>query len=639
MATEEASWVDWFAGTASLLSDPAILIELASRRVLHVNQAFVERLGFAAALVVGRTPCDAGWLAADSGLNSLLESVATGPEAHEAMLRLRRNDGARLELAVRAAGIGDPCHRQAQLVVRAQASEASEASSRAEREAILLGIPVGIALTRDRHFVHVNPAFERIFGWAPGALVGLPGRAVWPSDAAYEEIGRALGPRLARGELAEHELLQMVGPDGGRRAVRLAAQALEPARGTAGGTLWICEDISERVKLAAGINEARARAESASHAKSQFLANMSHELRTPLNALLGLARLLQQETGDERRRREYVDLIAESARSLSAIVSDILDLSKIEAGHMVLEDGPLDLHALVHSVHASFGVLARARDLAFNVDIEPDVPPVVQGDRLRLRQILANFVNNALKFTSEGSVEIRVSRPDAGAIRLAVHDTGPGFDEDTRGRLFQPFTQADDSTTRRFGGTGLGLSICRELAALMGGTVGAESRVGRGSVFWAELPLPASQSAPVNSDFVGLDVGALRGLNVLVVEDNLVNMLICVALLEQRGACVSQAGDGEQALQVVRARAAQGPPIDVVLMDLQMPVMGGLEATRRLRAEFDAVAMPIIGLSAAAFTTERAEALDAGMNDFVVKPIEPLKLERAILRVAGSRRA
>jgi PAS domain S-box-containing protein len=636
MATREVPWVEWFAGTTGLLSDPAILIELASRRVVHVNPAFVERLGFAAALVVGRTPGEAGWLAADSGLDLLLEALAAGPAAHEATLRLRRHDGVRLELAVRAAAIGDPCRRHAQLVA---CSRASEAASRAEREAIFHGVPVGIALTRDRRFVHVNPAFERIFGWAPGELVGQPGRVVWPSDAAYEEIGRALGPRLARGEPAEHELLHMVWPDGGRRALRLIAQALEPARGTAGGTLWICEDISERIQLAEGINEARARAESASHAKSQFLANMSHELRTPLNALLGLARLLQQDLGDERRRREYVDLIAESARSLSAIVSDILDLSKIEAGHMVLEDGPLDLHALVHSVHASFGVLARARDLAFSVDIEHDVPPVVHGDRLRLRQILANFVNNALKFTSEGSVEIRVARPNDQVIRLSVHDTGPGFDDDMRGRLFQPFSQADDSTTRRHGGTGLGLSISRELATLMGGTVGAESRAGQGSVFWAELPLPASQSTPPNSDFVGLDVDALRGMNVLVVEDNLVNMLICVAQLEQRGASVFQAVDGEQALQLVRDRSAQGRPIDVVLMDLQMPVMGGLEATRRLRVQFDRVAMPIIGLSAAAFTTERAEALDAGMNDFVVKPIEPHKLERAILRVVGSRRA
>jgi PAS domain S-box-containing protein len=508
---------------------------------------------------------------------------------------------------------------------------------RLEHELMFKQVPVGIALTRNRTFVHTNPAFDRIFGWVPGRLAGLPGRAVWSSDELYADIGRRIGPGLARGELVELELPDMVRPDGATRALRLLAQAVEPKRGVDGGTLWICEDITGRMQLTRHLEESRNRAEQASRAKSQFLANMSHELRTPLNALLGLARLLQQGAGSRQRRREYLDLMADSAQSLSSIVSDILDLSKIEAGRLDIEVTPMDLHQLARSLHRSFSVLSRAIELDFGFHIDPGVPEVVEGDPLRVRQILANFINNALKFTTTGSVQIRIGRAAGSSVRLAVHDTGPGFDDATRQRLFLPFSQADESTTRRFGGTGLGLSICRELAALMGGAVGADSVPGQGSVFWAELPLPPSAHPPSASDFAGLDTAALGDLNVLVVEDNDVNMMICVALLEQRGAHVVQAADGALALRAVREQAAQGCAIDLVLMDLQMPVMGGLVATRLLRMEHNRFELPIIGLSAGAFSAERAEALAAGMNDFVVKPIEPRKLERAILRAVAER--
>jgi PAS domain S-box-containing protein len=635
MSASAASLIGLFASTTSLLKEAAVLIELPSRRVAHVNAVFIESLGYAAGEVIGRTPQDAGWWPDAAQMERLISDTAT-TDVVDRVMEVRGRDGGSLKSSVRAAVVrdGDPAYLQ---IVTCRSSDGRP--GRLEHEFMLKQVPVGIALTRKRRFVHANPAFERIFGWSPGRLVGQPGRVVWPSDAAYEEIGRRVGPGLERGEVVELELLDMVRSDGERRALRLLTQAVEPERGTDGGTLWICEDISERIQMTDAINESREKAESASRAKSHFLANMSHELRTPLHALLGLVRLLQQGAGDARRLREYIDLIADSAQSLSSIVSDILDLSKIEAGHLAIDVAPLNLHQLARSVHASFSVLARARELDFSVNIEPGVPAVVDGDLVRLRQILANFVNNALKFTATGSVEIRVGQADHRTIRLAVHDTGPGFAEQTRERLFLPFSQGDDSTTRRFGGTGLGLCICRELAALMGGTVGADGLPGQGSVFWAELPLPPSHALPATSDFVGLDATALTELNVLVVEDNTVNMMICAALLEQRGARVVQAVDGQQALQAVRDEADQGRAVDLVLMDLQMPVMDGLEATRRLRAQFSPVELPIIGLSAAAFTSERSEAIRAGMNDFVAKPIEPRNLERAILRAVAGQRA
>jgi PAS domain S-box-containing protein len=623
-----------FASTTSLLNEAAVLIELPSRRLVEVNRVFFETLAYAPHEVIGSTPQQGGWWPDVAVMEQFITDAAAGGVA-EHVIAVRTREGSSLRSSARATVLdasGGPSYLQLITCRRRDIGPV-----RMEHELMFKQVPVGVALTRNRTFVHTNPAFDRIFGWVPGSLAGQPGRVLWPSDEVYADIGRRIGPGLARGEPVELEFPDMVRPDGTTRALRLLAQAVEPERGADGGTLWICEDITERMQLTRRLEESRNRAEQASRAKSQFLANMSHELRTPLNALLGLARLLQQGAGSRQRRREYLDLMADSAQSLSSIVSDILDLSKIEAGRLDIEVTPMDLHHLARSLHRSFSVLSRASELDFSLHIDPGVPEVVEGDPLRVRQILANFINNALKFTATGSVQIRIECAAGSNVRLAVHDTGPGFDDATRQRLFLPFSQADESTTRRFGGTGLGLSICRELAALMGGAVGADSVPGQGSVFWAELPLPPSAHQPSASDFAGLDTAALGDLNVLVVEDNDVNMMICVALLEQRGARVVQAADGRLALQAVREHAAQGRAIDLVLMDLQMPVMGGLEATRLLRVEYKRFELPIIGLSAAAFASERAEALAAGMNDFVVKPIEPHKLERAIIRAASER--
>ncbi|MBX3601260.1 MAG: response regulator [Rubrivivax sp.] len=623
-----------FASTTSLLKEAAVLIELPSRRLVHVNGVFFDTLAYAPQEVIGRTPLEGGWWPDVAAMERFIADTAAGGVV-EHVIAVRTRDGSSLRSPARATVLragGGVSYLQLITCRRRDVGPV-----RLEHELMFKHVPVGIALTRNRIFIHTNPAFDRIFGWVPGRLAGQPGRVVWPSAELYADIGRRVGPSLARGEPVELELPDMVRPDGTACALRLLAQAVEPERGADGGTLWICEDITERIQLTRHLEASRSRAEEASHAKSQFLANMSHELRTPLNALLGLARLLQQGAGSRQRRREYLDLMADSAQGLSSIVSDILDLSKIEAGRLDIDVKPMDLHHLARSLHRSFSVLSRASELDFGLHIDPGVPAVVEGDPLRVRQILANFINNALKFTTTGSVQIRIGRAAGSNVRLAVHDTGPGFDDATRQRLFLPFSQADESTTRRFGGTGLGLSICRELAALMGGAVGADSVPGQGSVFWAELPLPPSARPPSASDFAGLDAAALADLNVLVVEDNDVNMMICVALLEQRGARVVQAADGRLALRAVREHAARGRAIDLVLMDLQMPVMGGLVATRLLRMEHNRFELPIIGLSAVAFAAERAEAMAAGMNDFVVKPIEPRKLERAILRAVAER--
>ena len=263
------------------------------------------------------------------------------------------------------------------------------------------------------------------------------------------------------------------------------------------------------------------------------------------------------------------------------------------------------------------------------------MPHSVRGDPLRVRQILSNFITNALKFTEHGSVEVRATMTHDGALRISVTDTGVGIGAETQARLFTPFMQADTSTTRRYGGTGLGLSICRELVLLMGGRLGVESRLGEGSCFWAELPLPETERGEPAPDTDWGRAEPFDGVRVLVVEDNPVNMMIVVAMLEQWGIEVVQAVDGRSALIEVERSVSEGRPLALVLMDVQMPEMSGHETARLLRERHDAQALPIVALTAAALVSERDEALASGMNDFMTKPIDVKLLRATLLRYAA----
>jgi PAS domain S-box-containing protein len=610
--------------------DVITLTEIASGRYAMVNRSFERLTGWRADEVVGRTSGEVGVWASPDDRARLVAQVREHGRVRDMPLTVRRRDGSTAPVLVSGARFA--MDRRDYLVLNARDMTEIE-RNRLEREAILDNASVGIALTRERRFLMANPAFEAMLGWPDGSIVGQPGSVVWPSEADYAELGRRVAPALARGEQVELQAT-VRRRDGSTFLCRLLARAVDPSHPSGGSTIWVMEDVTERVRLNEALAKARDAAEAASRAKSAFLANTSHELRTPLNGLLGLAQLARAPGLDEMRRGRYLDQIVDSAQGLSMIVSDILDLAKIEAGRMAVERVAFDLHAMLQSLHRGHVALAAMRGLTIALDVGPGIAAVV-GDALRVRQILTNYLSNAIKFTGSGGVRLVVRRGAAPTVRFEVHDSGPGIDEATQSRLFEPFTQADDSTTRRFGGTGLGLSICRQLAQIMGGRVGLHSVPGQGSCFFAELPLPAVDKARlpgVEPTDAAAELARLRDAHVLMVDDNEVNMMVAVAQLEHFGVRVGQAVDGREALDAVAAAEAAGDPYDLVMMDMQMPVLSGCEVTRELRRSHPPEALPIVAYTAAALVSEREAALRAGMNDFLPKPTDSEQLRAMLAR-------
>jgi len=407
--------------------------------------------------------------------------------------------------------------------------------------------------------------------------------------------------------------------------MRAAWRGVRGSSAKAWDVIGISQDVTELVAT-------RDAALSAADAKAQFLANMSHEIRTPMNGVLGVMHLLKREKLSNDGRQLLNEALGCGAM-LSELLNDIIDFSKIEAGKLELHPEPIDPAALLRSVADLLRPQARQKGLTLDVTVDPGVG-WVGADPLRLRQALFNLLGNAVKFTLEGGVQARLTTigpPDARRLRFEIQDSGVGIDAATADGLFQRFSQADGSTTRRFGGAGLGLAITRRLAILMGGDVGFRSPPEGGSLFWLEIAAsPASEAAaPVEH----ADTALLAGLRVLIVEDNATNRLIAGRLLEAMGATVETADDGAQGVEAVE-RSGQG--FDLIFMDIQMPGLDGVEATRRIRdLGGEAASTPIIAMTANAMAHQRASYIAAGMNGAVAKPLSPGALVQAIVETLG----
>jgi signal transduction histidine kinase/ActR/RegA family two-component response regulator len=407
------------------------------------------------------------------------------------------------------------------------------------------------------------------------------------------------------------------------------ARVIEDEQGQPVRLVGVQQNVTWRKNAERALVLAKEEAEAANRAKSAFLATMSHEIRTPLNGVLGMTQAMAAEPDLSPTQRERLEVIRQSGESLLAILNDVLDLSKIEAGKLELESARFEAQALAKTVHATFQAIAEAKGISFEFTVDRAAQGVYEGDEVRVRQILWNLVSNALKFTETGGVKVRVSRDKAG-LSLSVFDSGIGMTPRELRGLFRKFEQADASTTRRFGGTGLGLAICRELAEMMGGSIVATSAPGMGSTFTVTLPLKKVGRAtpkPKRAPAVPAPA-ATRPVRVLAAEDNAMNQLVLKTLLAQIGVEPELVSDGLAAVA-----AWEREPWDVILMDVQMPVMDGPTATALIRTRERAEGRPrtpIVALTANAMSHQIAEYLQSGMDAFVAKPIEAGRLYEAL---------
>jgi len=492
---------------------------------------------------------------------------------------------------------------------------------------------ISISTLNEGRFVDVNASFCKLVGYSREELIGKTSTELnmWADPADRSKIASHI---MQNRSITEYED-RLIRKDGEIRDCVGSIEVIE--LGGEQCVLVILLDITERKRTHAQLSNAKEAAEGAAKAKSEFLANMSHEIRTPMNAIIGMTGLLLA-TELSNTQREFVQTIREGSETLLRIVNDILDFSKIESGRLELEKQPFSVRQSVEASIDLFANEAAKKDIDISCLIDKETPTYVAGDVTRVRQVLVNLISNAVKFTPGGevlvSVQTRKVNPALYEIHFSVTDTGIGIPKDRMDRLFQSFTQVDASTTRNYGGTGLGLAISRELTELMGGRMWVESEVGRGSTFHftiiaeaASIAVPVEREARFDST-----LGKRLPMAILLAEDNPVNQRVGIHLLNQIGYRADVVGDGREAIEALRSRT-----YDLILMDVQMPEIDGLEATRRIRQEWSD-GPRIIAMTANVMRGDRERCLAAGMDDYIAKPINIIQLQTVLERHATERR-
>jgi PAS domain S-box-containing protein len=634
------------------------IVSMAERagRITQINDAFCDISGYTREELVGQNH-----RMINSGLHDaaywdeMWQTIASGrPWRGEVCNRAKNGTLYWVDTFV-APFIGDDGKVEKFVSIRIDITARKAAEALAKRNADLLqgsieALDDAFALFDDQDkLVLCNHRYYELYPQSADAVVlGETFEAIIRTGAARGQYAQAVGreeewvaQRLAIHQQPQSRLDQKMS-DG--RTLRVTERRMPN-----GYTVGFRVDITELV-------QATEAAQDASRSKSQFLANMSHEIRTPMNAILGMLTLLGK-TELAPKQADYAAKSERAAQSLLGLLNDILDLSKAEAGKMTLDPQPFGLAQLMSDIQVITSAYINTKPVELVLKLAPGLPLWVMGDALRLKQVLINLCSNAIKFTPQGQITLSIDlidrSPDRVMLKFAIQDDGIGIAPENQAKIFTSFTQAEASTTRRFGGTGLGLAISQRLIELMGGKLEMQSALGRGSRFYFTLTLPigadevATQSSQAQSgqttthaahaSSAEVDVPkaakpSLAGMRILVAEDNFVNQQIASELLEGEGAVVTLANHGQEALDVI---AAATEPFDVVLMDMQMPVMDGLNATRAIRQTLDANTLPIVAMTANAMDTDRAACLEAGMNDHVGKPFNLAHLVQVLRRVTG----
>lgn len=646
--------------TAFNASPAAISIaSIEEGRFLEINPQFTNILGWKGDELIGRTVRDIGLWPNPESRAHWLSQLKTNGRLRDYQTQWMKRDGQPLQVSLSAEiiALGGQAYILSFFIDISEQERARDAIAQLQKRlaTAFRATPVAACITRlsDGKLVDANDRLLNDYGWIRNELIGKTTleAGLWGSN---EDRLKMLEIIRRDGRLCDFESTGRH-KDGTIRTTSMSAEMVE--MDDSPHLVVFIDDITEQRQAAAELEahrhhleelvaartaelaSAKQVAEEASRAKSTFLANMSHEIRTPMNAIIGLTHLAERST-DDPAQLERLAKAGNAARHLLAIINQILDISKIEAGKLELTRSDFSPSRLIDNTLALLIDRIRSRGLHFHSEIDPSLPLVLRGDALRIGQILLNFLSNAVKFTERGSITLSIrleeSTPAGLLVRFAVSDTGIGIAREQQARIFDVFEQADSSTTRRFGGTGLGLAIARKLAQLMDGETGLNSDPGNGSTFWFSARLQAGTCAPesfadraTNVDAETALASSHRDKRILLAEDNLINQEVALDLLHAVGLQTDVAANGKIAVEMAAKK-----DYDLILMDVQMPIMDGLEATAAIRRleKPGSRRVPILAMTANAFSEDRGHCLKAGMNDHVAKPVDPQDLYAALIK-------